>query len=323
MRKLNVIIFILLSACVVRASSGDVRMICEKTGLKVLELQYRDRAANLKKISSEPFEKSPSGLFLKASNLLKDVSPTVLEKAAYEGNKKFLAESRFKTIFMGFTTEKQKLEAAKSYRDAVLSAIEEFVPKEMNSVNWFLKLKEPWVESTTIRPAVGRETGEMYGAVMRGRETLNGKSELEIVFSNNVSESIPYLVPLIIHELQHAKSYRQKINLKDRESEAAFLIVDEAKAFDTQMKTYLAIAKKNPELFCNWMYVTWSYGDILVPLSWTMASMEKEMKSGKFIYDYARQGNYKSETYLLNKDGSDLRADIKEKISALKLDYVR
>jgi hypothetical protein len=131
------------------------------------------------------------------------------------------------------------------------------------------------------------------------------------------------LITLLAHELVHAKSYRKKLPLKDDKVFYPFLIVEEAQAFDHQLETFVELAKKNPNFYCNWAVNTWSYGDIVVPLSWVMNSMETEMRSGNYIYQYATEGNYKDKTYLLNSSKTDLRPDIKDQIRKLNLRYVK
>lgn len=129
---------------------------------------------------------------------------------------------------------------------------------------------------------------------------------------------------MIVHEIHHASTFKDRIKIYDNEQESlAYGIVDEAKAFDIQMATYLYLAQANPEVFCNWLYVTWSYGEIPVPLSWTMASMEKEMTDGKYIYKYAKMGSYKDAPYLLNQHADDLRPDLKARIKAMNLRFVK
>ena len=149
-----------------------------------------------------------------------------------------------------------------------------------------------------------------------------GKWRVEIVFSNNESESIPYLMTLIVHEFQHALAYKDHLSIKGDEEAARSWIVEEAKAYDAQMRAYIALASKNPDLFCNWLYPTWTYGDLLVPLGWSMHSMEAAMHSGTFLYGQARNGPY-DEGYILNPEGTALRSDIQGMISSLGLKYVK
>lgn len=54
-----------------------------------------------------------------------------------------------------------------------------------------------------------------------------------------------------------------------------------------------------------------------------MASMEKEMVSGRYMYNYAKMGSYKDAPFLLNETKSDLRADVIDKISKMKLKFVK
>jgi hypothetical protein len=205
----------------------------------------------------------------------------------------------------------------------LIASAEKLLPKELSRISWFLGLREPWIDSTSIHPEAHNETGEINGAIMRGTtESGNQKERLEIIISNNESEPIPYLIPLLVHELQHASSYRERYRLPKAEHLTA-LIIDEAKAYDLQMQAYIALVKRDPRLFCNWLYPTWAYGDLVVPLSWTMASMEAEMKSGTFLFNIATRGHYASELSLLNESHLDVRSDIKAAVTAIKLRYVK
>ena len=206
------------------------------------------------------------------------------------------------------------------------------MPNQSNRCLWiqyiihqqYLNLKDPQLLSTRISPASGEEMNDVYGAIARLHPTESGKFTSQIVFSNNESEPVPYLLSLIVHELHHAATYKDRIKIySDTQESFVYGIIDEAIAFDIQIATYLELAKKNPNLFCNWLYVTWAYGDIPIPLAWTMASMEKELGGGRYIYNYAKMGTYKDARFLLNASGDDLRPGIKARIKALKLKFVK
>jgi hypothetical protein len=132
------------------------------------------------------------------------------------------------------------------------------------------------------------------------------------------SETIPYLVGLLAHELQHASIFETQIELHEddkRYNEA--MILDEARAFKTQIGVYIEAIKKAPELFCNWTFPTSSYGNLLVPLSWSMASIEHELYSGELMDWYVTKGSYKDESYLRSDTGKQIRPDLKEKIDKI------
>lgn len=298
--------------------AGDVQTYCKHAGIRVLELKYRDRSANLSQMISTSPGAGTLADFLKRATTRSD-----LVAAAAEGNRTHLPESPEKQLFLKYSTRSQKLNDPGGYRNALIASAEKLLPKKLSRINWFLGLREPWVDSTSIRPAIANETGEINGAIMRGTTKLsNQKEHLEIIISNNESEPIPYLIPLLVHELQHASSYRDRYRLPKAEHLTA-LIIDEAKAYDLQMQAYIALVKRDPRLFCNWLYPTWAYGDLVIPLSWTMASMETEMKSGTFLFNIATRGHYASEPSLLNERQADVRPDIKSAVTALKLRYVK
>lgn len=320
MRFINVLLMVFL---VSQSQAGDVQKICDKTGVNTLTLYYQKRSENINVIRNADLGKSKLAVYLNQLYETSVPDDKELAKIARLENEKYLPESAFKKTFLKYSNTESKLVDPKGYRSALLSAIDSLVPKEMNFGPWFLNLRDPQILSTAIRPAVEGETSSMYGALARIEPQEKGKYKIEIVFSNNDSEPLPYLIPLVVHEFQHVISFKEKVAISDGKKKLEYLIVEEAKGFDMQMKAYIALASKNPELFCNWLYPTWAYGDLLVPLSWTMNSMENEMKSGQYILRYAQSGIYKGQTFLLNSKKTALRADIQARINALKLTYVR
>jgi hypothetical protein len=306
-------------------SAGEVEKIC-KTKIPVVELEFRQGSSNFAKLKSTNLGPTPVGKFL--SDFYKNNAYPQPEKSmvdlVYAANEKLLPASDLKSRFLKFATSNQRLKDPTGYRETVIDLVKNLIPESRSKLQWYLDLKDPQLASTQLAPASGMEMNDVYGAVARLSATDNNKFYSQIVFSNNESEPIPYLLPLIVHELHHASTYKDRIKIHDNEQESfAYGIVDEAIAFDIQMATYLELARKSPEIFCNWMYVTWSYGEIPVPLAWTMASMEKELGGGKYIYNYAKMGPYKNAPYLLNANKDDLRADIKQRIKSLNLKFVK
>ncbi len=323
--KLFTVIFLGSQFIPTLSMAGEVEKIC-KEKIPVLELAFRQGPSNFAKIKSANFGQSPVGKFL--ANLYKTkVYPpteTTMVDSVYHANEKLIPHSDLKTKFLKYSTSAQRLKDPTGYRETVIASIKSLIPESRSKLQWYLNLKDPLLVSTQITPASGMEMSDVYCAVARLNKETNNRFVSQIVFSNNDSEPIPYLLPLIVHELQHSSTYKDRIKIYDNESASfAYGIVDEAVAFDIQIATYLELAKKNPEIFCNWLYVTWSYGDIPVPLSWTMASMEKELGGGRYIYNYAKMGSYKNAPYLLNASGDDLREDIKRRITALNLKFVK
>jgi len=306
--------------------ANDVQAACKKRGLPVVMLTYRDRDANLRAIEAASLGSSDLAKFLKSA-----YSPGPLPKSEEKiqeladlGNKKFLPESEIKTLSLEYSSHEKKISDPRGYKKALLDLANKFVTNEHNKIAWFQTLQDPLISSTVIRPADEKDLGEIYGATMRTSPSSDSHYKLEVVFSNNASEPIPYLIPLLIHELSHAQEYKEFVRTaNDVKARSEFVIVDEARAFDVQMRTYVSLAQKNPEIFCDWLYATWSYGDLLIPLSWAMASMEEEMRAGRFIYDYAKRGVLKDQPYLLKPDKTALRGDLQKKITDLKLRYVK
>jgi len=326
MINLNLVISIVLQLLAFTVYAGEVAEVCGKTGFPVLELDFRQGQSNFSKIKSTSLGNLPSAKYLKTFYSTKIYPQPEAEgvKFTFEGNTKFINDSDIKKKFLSFATTAQRLQNPTGFRTTLLEVINKLVPGNLNQMNWFLNLKDNQVAITAFQPATGGETGDVYGAVARIRPDENSKFTLKIIFSNNESEPLPYLIPLIMHELQHVLSYKEKIAIyNDEKKYNEYTFVEEAKAFDFQMQVYLALAKQMPEIFCNWLYVTWSYGEIPVPLSWTMASMEKEMASGRYIYNYAKMGSYKDMPYLLNETKTDLRTDVRDKIVKMKLKFVK
>lgn len=320
LRFVSVFVFLAL-ACPTLAS--DVDLACRKSGLPVLTLTYRDAEKNRQTILKSNLGKSAYAKFLRNQFSASDRNDTDKILIAADAVKRLLPESEWKSSFLKYSSREGKVNDPAGYIRTLQRAVQLLVPKKLNKLDWFLGLKNSQVESTLIRPANESDLKEMYGAKLTHRQSLTGKFELQIVVSNNASESLPYLVPLIVHELQHAWTFLERQGELSDENRLALAIVDEAKAFDLQMQAYIELANAQPEIFCNWIYVSWSYGDLIVPLSWVMASMELEMRSGKFIEDYAKQGVYGSHKFLFNPSDGRLRSDIQKSISNLKLKYVK
>ena len=309
---------------------SDVAAVCAPAGRpvgEIIEMKYHDREENLRRIHGHQFGQSKVSVYLKgfyAAHPAGEIE--TLQVAADNGNQSLIPKSALKERALKYSTEKQKLENPAGYRQAVIDSFNELMPPQLNFLNWFLDLNDPAISSTSFDPADRSRIGEFYGAMssIRPDEKLTGKKTIRIIFSNNASESLPYMLPLIAHELQHARTqFADRATVKDPKSAYADSLVDEALAFDVQMQAYLALAKKDPQTFCDWLYVSWSYGDLMIPLSWTMASMEREMASGHYIYDYARRGTYANERYLLSEDGNALRPDLQKRITDMKLRFIR
>ncbi|MEZ0391292.1 MAG: hypothetical protein ACAH59_03690 [Pseudobdellovibrionaceae bacterium] len=303
-----------------------MKSICEKqTGLKVINLAYRDRKANLDKIRNSNLGSSSIAKYLKDYYKKNKSIETKLDFAeVIKSNEQFLPNSKYKTAFQKYATTEQKLKDPAGYRDSFIEAANELLPKELNQIRWLSDLHNPLISSTAIRPARATETSDIYGAVTSIMPSGKGKYRMEIIFSNRESESVPYLIPLLVHELQHASQFEESIRLRENKRRYfEFLLVDEARGNDLQMQAYVELIKKEPQLFCNWLMASWYYGEIMIPLSWRMSSMEDEMASGKFMVNYAMTGIYKAEEYLLNDKKTALQSNLREEIKKLKLHYIK
>ncbi len=313
---------VLFAIGAVPAWSGEVSLACAKAKFPVLELAERERSENLKRIKNFAAGKASLSFYSKFFSQTEKY-PAKYESFANEANRMLFAKEDVPSAFSKYASEQSRKRDPKGYAEELKKLILKMNPK--SRLEWFFKLKDSRLNSVSFAPARDKETGEVYGAVAQVERTSNPKLyDLKIIFSNNSSEPLPYLIPLIEHELVHVQSYEKVIELYDQEDQLSeFLIVDEARAYEEQMKTYLALARKYPSLFCDWLYVSWSSGDIPIPLSWFMASLETWLGSGAFIYQYAKEGTYKKYPNLLNADKSDLRKDLKEQIRKMNLTFVK
>jgi hypothetical protein len=243
MITLNQVFLGVLLLSTVNSYAGEVAEVCGKTGFPIMELEFRQGQSNFSKIKRSPLGNLPSATYLKTFYSTKTYPQPEDEVVnfTFEGNTKFIKDSDIKKKFLSFATTSQRIQNPTGYRATLLEAISKLVPGNLNQMNWFLNLKDNQIESTAFQPATGAETGDVYGAVARIRPDKNSKFTLKIIFSNNESEPLPYLVPLIMHELQHVLSYKEKIAIySDEKKYIEYSFVEEAKAFDFQMQVYLA-----------------------------------------------------------------------------------
>lgn len=306
------------------AEAKSVSAVCKSEGLPIPALQYRDQNGNLKKIRRLSLGKTSAAKYLK-SIYSKPKLPhreSELIALANVGNRVIQPEADQKEAFLKFSSPDERTKFPTIYIDTVLAQARLLSPTMASRISNYFAFKDPRVKSSVIRAASGKETG-FYGAQYTSVVGGDGKILRQIVLSNNASEPIPYLISLLAHEIGHAETFAQFLEL-DQESQKVWeaRIVDEARAFDIQMKTYVELAQKRPGLFCNWLYVTWLYGDIIVPLSWTMSAMERELRSGAFIDRYAQSGQFEGKTFLLGTD-QKLRPDLRKRIAHLHLEFVR
>lgn len=303
------------------SSHAGVVDSCKSSGTAVLELKSRDRGFNIEQIKKADL-KSEFGAFVRnAAVQFKDkADEDLLQARADEGNLKFASASLLKDLSIKFSTKKKKTADPKGYITAIKDLMAQYnVSKDLD---WFLDVRDPLISHTALRPTGKDELGDSYGAILRVRPDGKGAYKIEVVVSNDASESLPYLMTLVSHELVHARSFYPRLKMKTEQEHTEFLFVDEARAYDRQISTYLSLVKQDPKTFCNWLVASWSMGDIVVPLSWVIASMEARLKSGEFMIEYAKEGVYRDKPYLLTADKKDLSPQIKAKIKALKLPFV-
>jgi hypothetical protein len=305
---------------------NEVRSICENAGTNVVFLNFRDGKSNIEIIRNGLRRTG------QLSNYLADVyskdaiaDSSKLLSIADIGNRKYISESFLKQISLKFSTESQKKADPDGYRAAVKDAFNKYVPREDSNLGWFLNLKgSKNVSGIYFGPADKNRIDVVYGAETKCSSWKNSKREIDLVFANNESEPIPYLISLIAHELQHAKQCISPSKFAENSNEAwEQNLINEAPAFNVQLKVYIAMARKNPEIFCNWLYVSWSYGNLVIPMSWMMATLERDLENGKELFLYAKMGRLKDKSFLLNKAQTDLREDLKKRITDLKLRYVK
>lgn len=299
------------------------KQVCTKGAIHPLILSYRNADKNIALIKSSDLGDSNLAKYLKTTYESHSKIQLSDSKTADSTNSQFLPDDKWKKRFLKFSSQKQKIENPKDYIGTITEAFKELVPSELSTLAQFLNMKEASLDATNLRTTSGSEMETIYGASTQLVQQPNGKFKLEILVSNFESEPIPYLLPLIGHELVHAIGFPNKNKLKpDSEEFWEYLAVEEAVAFDAQMKIFTALARRNPKIFCDWLYVSYSYGDLLVPLSWTMASMEDKLRDGTYIFEYLKLGVFKDKTFLFNPTRTDLSKKIRDKIRSLNLEYV-
>lgn len=304
-----------------RSFAGDVERACQTPQFKVLALQPRDVKANLQVIKKA--ELGSSALLRDLAGRLRGKPPGGAAgrlKLVSELNSKYIRASEAKSGFLKFQSEASRLKDPAGYMNAVIENLHRFLPEQERELDDFLTTEDPRVSSFMLRPAGKNEEMSTVGAATMVSPDDRGKTSVEIVISNNESETIPYLLTLIVHELEHAKNYKTKLDLRSDSESTLKSFLEEPVAYEKQMEAYVALARADRDLFCNWIYSSWYLGDLPVPLSWTMATMEKELRSGRFLFWYAK--NVYKNNDLLTSNREDLKPEIRAKIRKLNLKYV-
>ena len=306
---------LLVLALLPTARASEVAKLCQPAGWPVVELEAGDRAQNLDLIRSK-IARSGSELALLYTEKSLSLKAHELAAEADRLNSRALPKSDAKELFLRYSTELSRKSDPDGFARALIETYFESVPAPLNKLPWFARLSDSAIASSSIGPG-DLDEHSYFGAKMRLSRLENRRYSLEVLYS--FGETMPYLLTLLSHELEHAHVYKERIDLYDKEKELAeFNLVDEAQATDFQLKTYLALVKRDPKLYCNWVYVSGLYDGLPVPLSWKMASTERSLRDGTLLKEYAARSPLASA--LLDK--GQIRPDLRKRISGLKLQFI-
>jgi hypothetical protein len=327
--KLNVFITLVLLAYEAVWAKTDVEEICSKTGLPIVDLNYRDREGNIVKIKNSKLGNSVWGKFLQDYYAQKEISKdeTLQVKITNLKNEAFIKDSELKKIALTWAGREQRTKNPDGYIKNIFRFIELSIPSLDKELKVFLNYENKDLIGSGVAPTFSKDS-EFYGA--RGGATIDEKTLKyirEITISNNPSETFPYLAPLIGHELVHAVDIFNERKTLEQGTELQyykFALVNEAKAYDAQISFYLDGARKNPDLFCNWLTPSWSYGEMIVPLSWTMNALEKEARAGKTVVKQLKLPTYEKYAKFFKKEKEEkLTDEIQREVDKLNLKYVK
>jgi hypothetical protein len=327
--KLNIIMILVLLASEAMWAKTDVEEICSKTGLPIVDLNYRDREGNIVKIRNSKLGTSHWGKFLQnyyAQKLIsKDESLQV--QLTNSKNEAFIKDSELKKIALTWAGREQRTKDRLGYIKNIFRFIELSIPSLDKELKIFMNYKNNDLIASYVTSEVKNDS-DFHGA--RGGAFLDegtGKYVREITISNNPSETFPYLAPLIGHELVHAVDFfnhRKILRQTTKLQNIKFALLNEAKAYDAQIAYYLEGARKNPDLFCNWLTPSWSYGEMIVPLSWTMNAMEKEARAGQTVLKQFKLPLYESYAIFFKmKNEEKLSDELQKEVDKLNLRYVK
>jgi len=307
------------------AISGMVNDICSKSDVPVINLEYRNRSKNIIKIHKNIKGNHLVSIFLKDFYNQKSIpnDEDKLVQIAKEAVSKNLKNSSLKKLFVKYAMKKDKLKDKKGFKKALIDSIKITSPITSKKLNEYRKLSNNLVKHTYFGPREYSNNTDYGATFSMSEDPTDGKLSLFLYYSFHNSEAIPNLIPLIAHELVHFESYKKKNKIRGNLVKTMeFNIVDEAKAFNEQIKIYIDLIKKEPDLFCNYLYVSWAYGNLIIPVSWHMSSMENALRNGEFIDSYAKTSSYKNHKFLLDKSTKKLRSDLRDKINEHKLQFV-
>ena len=317
--KLKVIcIFILGLLSLSVFAQNEIDKLCSKTGVPVLKLKYRDRNSNINKVRKFKFADGKVNAFLKKYYSQKEISINEPAQVALSNkmNKMFQKKSEAVQIALKWASRDARIKEPQKYISNLIKFIKLTIPSLGKEVDSYLDYKNKDLLRSEIIPAP-KDSNDFYGA-RGGSFTEGGAKYVRMVkVSNNPSESFTYLAPLVGHETIHAVDSfqdRRKLDRYNNFQWAEWSLLNETKAYDYQYRYYIEAVKKNPNLFCNWLYPTWSYGELIVPLSWTMSAMLDEALKGKLIYKQLKLPLYSpySSFFLKGKGKSRFKQMLKQ-----------
>lgn len=306
----------------------DVSEICENFGVPVVDLKYREREKNISKIRNSSLGNSDWEKFIKTFYQKSKIPHREKELVllANEGNQKLLKDSELKRIGLAWAGREKRESDPSGYIENLRKVIKIAIPSLSEKLDKFYSLNEKRKKSALIVP-VPKGDNDFFGARAFVIKEKHPHYIKMIRISNNPSESMFYMSTLIGHELVHINDqYKdiKKYEKLDRIGQARWGLINEAKAYNAQFGYYSEAAKNHPEIFCKWLYPSWAYGDILIPLSWSIHAMEREARLGKTLLDQLRNPNYGPYKKYFQEPGKEqLVKNIQDVIDGYNLRYVK
>lgn len=311
--------------CLRKPASVDgpsrVEQACAEVNLPSLHLVFQDEKQNRERIAAAPSTNNRFAEYLKQV-YRRGKAPTegtALLAIANGANQQFLPDSALKATSLKFASTASREANREAYLTEFLALARAASPRLAQGIESFLTFKHPLVKRSVIRVADKGELKEPGGRY-RTKESGDGKTVIrEITLSPDSSASLPGQFTTLFHELQHAETFApQPTPTPGSTAFAEAELVEEARAYEAQMQLYLELVKGNPEFYCHWLTVASRYGNVVVPLGWMMAAVERELKSGQFLAREA--GRWDSKDLLVTKQGR-LRPDLQGRLQSMGFEY--
>ncbi len=278
-------------------SVSEVQKICSGSAVEIIRLNRDSYLENLAVIKRKS---------IGTSKIAKTLSKWYSTKpkgniSVDEVNKNFnalLPDSKLKSTFINYSTKSSRIKNEDAFLNELKTQYDNLLGTEFGALKDFLSSSDNRISSNKIE-LIKNVTA--YGATFSPEVGPSGKFNRTLKVSPEESESFPYLLTLIAHELVHAKYFYKESQLKD-ESFYKSRLLEEAEGYTVQLKAYYALAKKD-KIFCDFIYGSFAFQEIPVPLSWYMDLVEREMKNLEMLKWYARDFQEKGYGEFLEMNG--------------------